>query len=113
MCSRDPRKWFEIAEFEIASKFKRSLTVNSEGTETFVGDSEMFETANFDSTNYQNLLNENGGVDKLEEESCRERSVCAISTMVVTIEIPSSFSSSLENTQEVRSTRRKPCVTDS
>ena len=65
------------------------------------------------STNYQNLSDENGRVDKQEEESCRESSVCAISTTVITKEVPSSFSSSLENTQEIRSTRRNSCVIDS
>ena len=40
MCSWDIQKWFERAEFEITIKFIRRLTVNSEGSRTFVRVSE-------------------------------------------------------------------------
>ena len=38
-----PKLQFEIAEFEIANVFKRHLTVNAQGTRTFVRDSKKFE----------------------------------------------------------------------
>ena len=42
---RDDSEKFEIAKFEIARLFLGQRTVNAQGTETFVRNSEVFEIA--------------------------------------------------------------------